>query len=315
MKRNTKEAARNRWRGILTEFGLAPQFLRGTHGACPMCGGNDRYRWDNKDGNGTFFCTNCGAGDGFRLLEMWTGKPFKELAAEVDKMVGNIQEEQRQRPMVDPTERLRRVGSSLQRLTGEDPASRYLASRGLSSADTGMLRWHNALPYFEEGRMVARLPAMVAALRQPGGAIETFHATYLKTDGSCKAEVNAPKKLLGKRSESIDGCAIPLTEPTADGRIGIAEGIENALSISIMEGIPCWAAYSAHALASFVPPPWVRSVVIFPDADRNFVGQHAATTLASRLARTKGKDIAVTLAPFLKMGVDYNDILTGVNCD
>lgn len=314
MKRNTKEAARNRWRGILTEYGVAQTFLRNVHGPCPICGGDDRFRWDNKDGHGTFFCSNCGAGDGFKLLEMQTGLPFKELAYQVDRMVGNIEPEtQRQAPSVDVTERLRRVGSNLQALTGDDPASRYLASRGLSRADTSLLRWHNALPYFEEGRMVARLPAMIAALRQPGGAIETFHATYLKQDGSAKADCAAPKKLLGKRSESIDGCAIPLSGHTDDGSIGIAEGIENALSVSVMEGIPCWAAYSAHALASFVPPPWVKTVVIFPDADQNFVGQHAATSLATRLARKSG--VKVILTPFMKMGVDYNDVLTGVNCE
>ena len=86
----TSEAARGRWLGILTHFGIAEDFLRNKNGPCPMCAGRDRWRWDDKDGAGTFFCSHCGAGDGFRLLELWTGKPFKEIAAEVDRIVGHV---------------------------------------------------------------------------------------------------------------------------------------------------------------------------------------------------------------------------------
>ncbi len=34
-----KDAARNRWPGILQAAGIDPKYLRNKHGACPVCGG------------------------------------------------------------------------------------------------------------------------------------------------------------------------------------------------------------------------------------------------------------------------------------
>ena len=64
--------AQGRWQGILAELGLS-DYLSGKHGPCPICGGKDRFRWDNKGGNGTYFCNQCGAGDGFKLLQEFKG--------------------------------------------------------------------------------------------------------------------------------------------------------------------------------------------------------------------------------------------------
>jgi putative DNA primase/helicase len=52
---------RHRWLDILTGLGVPAKFLRNKHGPCPMCGGKDRFRFDDKDGKGTFFCNGCGA--------------------------------------------------------------------------------------------------------------------------------------------------------------------------------------------------------------------------------------------------------------
>lgn len=43
------------------------------HQACPMCGGNDRFRCDDKRGEGTWICSQCGAGNGFMLVKEFTG--------------------------------------------------------------------------------------------------------------------------------------------------------------------------------------------------------------------------------------------------
>jgi hypothetical protein len=53
--------AQHRWLDILTALGVPAKFLRNWHGPCPMCGGKDRFRFDDKDGKGTFFCNGCGA--------------------------------------------------------------------------------------------------------------------------------------------------------------------------------------------------------------------------------------------------------------
>lgn len=40
------------------------------HGPCPHCGGKDRFRMDDLEGRGTWFCNQCGAGDGLDLVSL-----------------------------------------------------------------------------------------------------------------------------------------------------------------------------------------------------------------------------------------------------
>ena len=49
--------------------------LRGNgrkHQPCPMCGGTDRFRCDDKHGEGTWICSQCGSGNGFMLVQRYT---------------------------------------------------------------------------------------------------------------------------------------------------------------------------------------------------------------------------------------------------
>lgn len=64
--------ARYQWPAIFERLGIAiPPGHR--HGPCPFCGGKDRFRMDDLDGRGTWFCNNCGAGDGLDLVVKMTG--------------------------------------------------------------------------------------------------------------------------------------------------------------------------------------------------------------------------------------------------
>ena len=64
--------ATGRWVQILNALGLPRESLMGTHVPCPGCGGKDRFRFDDKDGRGTFYCNGGGTtinyGDGFQCL-------------------------------------------------------------------------------------------------------------------------------------------------------------------------------------------------------------------------------------------------------
>ena len=68
-ERTAAEIATGRWGYILPALGMPEEFLKDKHGACPMCGGKDRFRYDNKQGRGTWICNQCGAGDGYSLRE------------------------------------------------------------------------------------------------------------------------------------------------------------------------------------------------------------------------------------------------------
>lgn len=43
------------------------------HQPCPICSGTNRFRCDDKRGEGTWICSQCGAGNGFMLVERFTG--------------------------------------------------------------------------------------------------------------------------------------------------------------------------------------------------------------------------------------------------
>ncbi len=60
------------------------------HQACPVCGGSDRFRFDDKEGRGTWFCNQCGAGDGLKLVEKVFGVSASEAAGKVDAVTGSL---------------------------------------------------------------------------------------------------------------------------------------------------------------------------------------------------------------------------------
>lgn len=80
------KASQGRWLYILTNLGITvPDNHK--HGACPKCGGKDRFRFDDKNGKGTWFCNQCGHGDGLDLVKLVTGKETKIACQEVNKII------------------------------------------------------------------------------------------------------------------------------------------------------------------------------------------------------------------------------------
>jgi putative DNA primase/helicase len=90
------EAADGSWPRLLMELGaLSPEQLTDTHQPCPNCGGTDRYRWDQDDGPGGWFCNGCGGkdhmgggGNGMDLLMRVTGWEFKDACRKVEAHLG-----------------------------------------------------------------------------------------------------------------------------------------------------------------------------------------------------------------------------------
>lgn len=274
----TLEAARGKWFGILSHFGVDESFLRNTHGPCPLCGGKDRYRWDDKDGSGSYFCSGCGAGDGMDLLKKYTGLDFREAAKAVDEIIGNV-ESKPIKPKQDPRVRLRKIAHGLQTMEGINPVRRYLKSRGLRPSPT--TEYHPSLTYYEDGKRIGNFPAMVHLFRSADLKPASYHITYLTPAGE-KAQVSSPRKVMPS-AEPMAGGAIHLA--VYQNTLGVAEGIETALAATQRTGIPCWACYSAGLLEQFVPPPGAQHIVIFGDNDKSFTGQASAYVLAKRLVR------------------------------
>jgi len=280
LRLKTTDAAVGKWHGILSGLGIDESMLTNRHGPCPICAGNTRFRFDDKDGKGTWICNHCGAGDGMKLAMMVTGLDFKELAKKVDSMIGNIEADKKSdEPKRDPREFLRKISGEVIKIGGNDPVMNYLSRRGVGISPA--LRLHTRMRYFEDGKVVGVFPAMVVPVLNSAGVAVTFHVTYLTPDGN-KAAVECVKKLMPATEKLNLGQAIRLAAPV-DGHIALAEGIETALAVTERFGVPCWSCVNATMMESFVPPTGISRVTIYSDNDVSFTGQKSAYALAYKL--------------------------------
>ena len=59
------------------------------------------FAFDNKEGNGTWICKKCGAGDGMDLAMKFTGRDFPETARQIDQILGDAVGIKRDAPVVE----------------------------------------------------------------------------------------------------------------------------------------------------------------------------------------------------------------------
>ena len=76
------------WPHILPALGV--KVIKNRHQACPVCGGSDSFSFDDKEGRGRWFCNQCGAGDGLKLVEKVFGVTPSEAAGKVNAVTGNL---------------------------------------------------------------------------------------------------------------------------------------------------------------------------------------------------------------------------------
>lgn len=300
-----RDLAKGRWKGILASLGVASEYLTGKAGACPLCrDGKDRFVFDDKEGAGSWFCRRCGAGDGFDLLMRLRDEDFKSVANAVRAAAGHaeIAKTPSQREWTDAERRkaLNELWRSGRPIEDGDVVDRYLKCRGIVLDETPRnLRRIDACAVSRVPG-IRTLPAMIAMVSDPEGNAATLHRTYLG-EGK-KADIDSPRRLMP--GPVPRGSAVRLFE-VEEGRLGIAEGIETALSAAILYEMPVWAALNAAMLEHFEPPKGISELAIFGDNDASYVGQAAAFCLARRLSAS----IEVTVNLPTKEGEDFNDAL------
>lgn len=285
--------AQGKWADILNQLGIDRGFLKNSHGPCPVCSGRDRFRFDNKEGKGTYFCSGCGAGDGVSLVMKYLGIPFKDAANEIRKIIDGcsvepVQKQDEEKERKENLARLKRIHAGLKPIAPGTVAMNYLAGRGLKVLPEKNCYFHEKVPYMG-GDRVGAYPAMVSVFRDARNETCTYQINYLNTDGT-KLECETPKRHLPK-IKPLKGGAVKLF--SHDKTLGIAEGVETALACYQIDGYPMWATLSANMVKTVEVPKEVTDVVIYADSDESFTGQSAAFDLACRLKVREGKNVRV----------------------
>ena len=295
---NTIERARGRWREILPQLGIETHFLCNKHGPCQICGGKDRFRFDDREGSGSYYCNQCGPGPGLLLIRKLRGWDHKTACAAVDKIIGSGN-------LAPPTQHspksAERRAATIQRLLRDarqpDVVTAYLRRRGIA-VTSDVLKGYWRCPYYDEDRrkLIGTFRAVIAPIVGPDGTLQSVQRIY-------DADLDPRKKIMPP-IDTISGAAVRLHEPLDE--LGIAEGVETALAVRQLYGLPVWAALSEGGIKSFCPRSGLQQLHIFADNDSNYVGQVAAFNLARRLRRD-GLTVDVHVPPVAD--TDWLDVL------
>jgi len=186
----------------------------------------------------------------------------------------------------------------------------YLGTRGISlDAWPAAQLFHPRCPRprDEAGNFRPPLPAMVAVVEHVQRGPVAVHATYLRPDGSGKADI--PKEQQKASFGSIKGGAVRLGISRAGEWLAVGEGIETTLSVAVACAMPGLAAVSAGGIRSLVLSREATHVIICADHDASGVGERAARDAAARWL-AEGRRVKLALPP--RAGIDFNDILRGV---
>jgi phage/plasmid primase-like uncharacterized protein len=161
----------------------------------------------------------------------------------------------------------------------------------LGAAD---LRFHARAPLSPyEPAKAGRCPAIVARILSADGEHIGSHLTFLRADGSGKADLphlDGSRLICGEHR----GGFIRLGHVSDAAVVG--EGIETTLSASEACGVPGLAAINAANMRALILPAKVRRVIIAHDRDAKGVGQLSAEALAERLW-SEGREVEMLPPP------------------
>ncbi|MBT3307523.1 MAG: hypothetical protein HN377_13720, partial [Alphaproteobacteria bacterium] len=230
-----------------------------------------------------FICFGCGnSGDLFDFLKLVEGLDLPEAITFLDENIAPstpIRKPAAPRHTEDQarcTKIARDIWKDSEPAQGT-PVERYLRGRGITIPIPRSIRYHPNLVYKPSGLM---FDAMVVAVQGPDRIGTGIHRTYLRVnpDGVHKAGVSNPKKTLGPIG---DGAA---RLGPAGAVLGLAEGVETALSAMEIFTIPCWVALGSR-LDRVCLPEEVKEVVLF--ADNGAAGTEAAKKAVEVFTNTR----------------------------
>lgn len=298
----TIDRAHGRWPEILSRLGVERRFLTKKKGPCPVCGGRDRFRFDDKE-EGWFYCQACGPGPGHLLLRRLNGWDFQTMCAEVDKIIGREAPPPRpEKPQKSSNAKAAAIDRLLAISSDQGVVDAYLEDRGITIGSP-VLVGRRACQYFDDdGALVESFPAVLAPILAQDGTLVSVQRIWRKADVGASDKKPMPPIVEG----ALNGAAVRLHD--CDDELAVAEGVMTALAAHELFGIPCWATLSANGMRAFSPPTSVNRLIVYGDNDRNFTGQAAAYELARRMS-TRADPIECLVCIPDDPGTDWNDEL------
>ncbi|MBB4087555.1 toprim domain-containing protein [Sphingomonas carotinifaciens] len=139
-------------------------------------------------------------------------------------------------------------------------AEDYLRARGIFGPYPRSLRF-NPATILGSGSSKQIMPAMIAAVESDAGVI-AVQRTFLDPADVLRKPILKPKVSLGL----LGTAAIRLAPATHE--LGLAEGVEDAMSAMAWFGTPTWALGGVERLAFVAIPEKVRRIIVFADRGR-----------------------------------------------
>lgn len=295
-----KERCKGRWPDILARFmPMTDKVVRHRNAPCPKCGGSDRFRFIDRESDGFWCCSQCGSGDGVSLVMLICGVDFPAAAKLIEEVVGGCQMRTEKRDDAKEHAAMVALWKRSEAIRKGCTGDLYLIGRGIDLASfPDALRYVPDCPYQSDSGSLRTSPAMIARVVSREGKAVNVWRTFL-------GPVDGPKRK-AMRGGMPPGCHVRLA-PSAE-RMGIAEGIETALSAMILFGIPVWSTLGTDGMEKFEPPAECKELVIYADRDWKYGGERAAFTLAHRLACKDGPVKVSVELPSVRPS-DFNDLL------
>jgi putative DNA primase/helicase len=235
---DTVNMACGHWPRILPALGVP--VIRNRHQACPVCGGSDRFRFDDKEGRGTWFCNQCGAGDGLKLVEKVFGVTPSEAAGKVNAVTGTL-------PPVTPA-------TTAPADTGTDAARKAAAARAAELVASARPATGNA--YLTRKGLAERECLTLTTTHKTGGVSYRAGDVVVPLHDDTGALVNVQLINADGEKRTLKGgavkgaCHIIEGQKQAGKRLWIAEGYATALTVHHLTGETVMVALSSVNLPS-----------------------------------------------------------------
>jgi putative DNA primase/helicase len=288
--------SKGKWKSLLTEIlELDPEILDGNHRPCPACGGVDRFRFDDLEGRGTYYCAGCGAGAGLSLIckvkGITSGAAWNLVKAALPEAT-----ETETKPKEDYRPFIKRVLAKAVVIAPGDSIYQYLTSRGIFEPPKTILRAPTIFPKETD-------PWMMVCRVVKGNRLAGIHLTLLK-DGK-----RHQRLMYGLSEGSLKGGAIrlhPLESRGIVGELVVGEGVETSLSAAQYFDRPAWSCMNAVLLEQVEIPNIVTDLMIAGDNDATYTGQRAAFVRANKSVVVEHRKTTVMIPE--KVGADWNSV-------